>query len=101
MSIIDQKELDKLLNITADEDVSNEEPENKSEESNNSNNKAKVKIFKKTIDRVRKFSFTFTYVSPVIKQENMIYNPESSEETDDDKIVVRNLDNYMKSLLSG
>ncbi len=83
---IEQKEIDDMLNMAMSGD--NKEEEQKSSKKISS----KDKIYKKPKKNVN--SFKSIYISPVVKSDNVLYNPESNIIDIDNKIIVRSLDNY-------
>ena len=94
MSVIDQKDIDELLNLVISEDNNGSDSENPDEKGL----KIPDKIYRETKGPVKKI--LGNYVSPVIKQEKVVYNPESSDGNCNNKIVVRSLANYIKYIMN-
>ena len=86
--ILSQSEIDDLLNSVAspDEETAPDEKKQKTISSN--------KIFVHKIYKNSRFSFP--YNSPVIKKENIVFNPVSGNGNHNDKTIVRTLDNYVE-----
>ena len=85
MAGIEQKNIDELLNsITETDDL----------DENSETFIIEEKIYKPPRKPILKFNTP--YKSPVVKSENLIYNPESNICCSEEKVVVRDLNNYMK-----
>ena len=90
--LLSQKEIDNLLNST----ISAEETSDSVSEVTEERGKSRPKTF--AHNRVRSVRFTYTYQSPVIKKENLIFNPDPDRDITENKVIVRTLDNYIKYL---
>jgi hypothetical protein len=90
--LLSQKEIDNLLNSTISAAETSDSVSEVAEE--------KVKSRPKTFahNKVRSVRFTYSYQSPVIKKENLIFNPEPDKVEIGNKVIVRTLDNYIKYL---
>jgi len=84
---LNQNEIDELLNANIGLDESGPEPEQFVRES-----KVNSKVFKRKKDTALRF--VYQYRSPVIKKENVIYNPSNGMQSSNGKVVVRDLKNY-------
>ena len=90
--LLSQKEIDNLLNST----ISAEETSDKVSEVAEEKVKSRPKTF--AYNKVRKVRFTYQYQSPVIKKENLVFNPDQDTIDFGNKVIVRTLDNYIKYL---
>ena len=91
--VLNQNEIDDLLSssMTAEdaiEEAVGEETQTKT------HTKTKTYSFKED----KNVRFAFPYHSPVVRRENMIFNPTPQSENFSSKTVVRTLDNYVKYL---
>lgn len=88
--ILDQKEIDALLNNNL---LNNDEPEAEESKPKAANgNGAQRKHLKPVIERKTRFSFS--YHSPVVKREKIVWNPDPAISEEPGRVVVRTLDNY-------
>lgn len=85
--LLDQSEIDDLLNSNLGEDLFEQEDEYVSEKTPRA-----TKIFKSP--KKVEFRFKYNYRSPVIKRNDIIYNPNSKAENNNGKVIVRDLINY-------
>ncbi|NVM04553.1 MAG: hypothetical protein HWN67_19680 [Candidatus Helarchaeota archaeon] len=88
--LLSQKEIDQLLDssITGDE-TSKDVVEGVQEKV-----LVKTKTFSYKMDK--NIRFPFPYYSPVIKKENIIFDPSPDVEDVENKVVVRSLKNYIE-----
>ena len=97
--ILNQNEIDELLNSsaeaegTADETTGQEVEEEIKEKIKE---KSKTKTFTYTVDKNKRFPVP--YHSPVVKKENMLFNPNPGSQDHSNKIIVRTLDNYVEHI---
>ena len=89
MAAIEQKDIDELLNTINSGNNLDEIPENNEV------------IVEEKVFRIQKkpiLKINIPYKSPVIKSENVIFNPESNINGSKEKTVVWSLNNYMKHI---
>jgi len=84
---LEQNDIDELLNSNLD--LGTDEPENESEPVEKPFHN---KVFKSR--RIKQLRFEYPYRSPVIKKENILYNPNNGNRSSNGKVVVRDLKNY-------
>ena len=89
-----QDEIDSLLKTGLDDMVKDVEEPVKEEISSVETPKTKfVKPLKK-----KEFRFPSMYRSPVLKENEIVFNPENDESEIDGKVVVRTLENFMEMM---
>jgi len=89
--ILSQNEIDDLLNSSLGDEVSEDAPSENMGDVGASPS-GKQKVFKPP--KKDNSSFKFEYRSPVIKKDRVIFNPNVSMESTQERIVVRSLPNY-------
>ena len=86
-----QKEIDELLNTSASTDDEKHQETVKSDHSEGKTHFFKPNIIKKTI--------TVPYFSPVLKNDNILFNPNNKDTSDENsKKVVWSIEHYSKML---
>ena len=89
MAAIEQKDIDELLNTINSGNNLDETPENNEV------------IDEEKVFRIQKnpiLKINIPYKSPVIKSENIIFDPESDINSSEEKTIVWSLNNYMKHI---
>jgi len=90
MAGLEQKDIDELLNNMMNGDDSEEESSNKTIN-------PKEKVFRNSRKPIIKN--IMPYRSPVVKREDVIYNPKNDILCEGEKNVVRSLGNYIKYIM--
>jgi len=90
--LLSQNEIDDLLGSP----MSAEELAEETGEETHEKPRTKLKTF--NFKQNKNVRFAFPYHSPVIKKENMVFNPETESGNIANKVVVRTLDNYVEFL---
>jgi hypothetical protein len=90
MTGLEQKDIDELLNNMMNGDDSEEESSNKTIN-------PKEKVYR--VPRKPIIKNIMPYRSPVVKREDVIYNPKNDILCEGEKIVVRSLGNYIKYIM--
>ena len=90
MAGLEQKDIDELLNNMINGGDSEEESSNKTVI-------PKEKIYR--VSRKPVIKNVIPYRSPVVKREDVIYNPKNDVLCEGEKIVVRSLGNYIKYIM--
>ncbi|NVM03012.1 MAG: hypothetical protein HWN67_11785 [Candidatus Helarchaeota archaeon] len=87
--LLSQDEIDNLLNSTITTDETSTETVEGTKE------KVQIKMRTFSFKRDKNIRFLFPYQSPVIKRGNFLFNPDPDKENDENKVVVRSLENYV------
>jgi len=87
--LLSQNEIDNLLNSTITTDDTSTETGEVTKE------KVQIRMRTFSFKRDKNIRFLFPYQSPVIKRENFLFNPGPDKENDENKVVVRSLENYV------
>ncbi|MFC1563117.1 hypothetical protein ACFL4Z_03605 [candidate division KSB1 bacterium] len=90
--LLNQSEIDDLL-ASAGED-SETPAESGTDTSESIRISGRTKTF--AIRKIESIRFLFPYHSPIVKQENYIFDPNPETKHDEDKTVVRSLKNYVE-----
>ncbi len=91
--LLSQNEIDNLLNSSLEEESSSESDVG-SDIVGQGKTTGKLKTF--SFKKEKNIRYTFPYNSPVLKKENVIFNPGPDAEIDESKPVVRSLKNYVE-----
>ncbi len=91
--LLNQNDIDDLLNSSISEE-SEQDSAGLGEHEAVSTGRTKTYSFKTN----KNIPFSFPYLSPIIKRNKIIFNPNPEIEKDRGKIVVRSLENYSKFL---
>jgi len=94
MTPFEQKELDELMNLAMS---GSDNSEKEKVESSKNNPSEKDKVYREP--KKKAANFKFPYQSPVIKKDNIIYNPEFEISDSGKKVIVRSPDNYHKFIV--
>lgn len=92
---INQQEIDALLNSVLN-NPNDEKTDQKKEEKTDSTEPVKNKYFK--AQKAEGLRYPSLYRSPIIKKEDVVFDPVHHESEIDGKVVVRTLRNFLQSL---